>query len=210
MIGSGVTLVDVSSVLMIMVAKEVLCRSTIVGVDVGVIMLDVGMVVGIASEEEGGSTISLPIDVVVTICKELSDTVDVSAEVITVEIIGCEVGTTEFSIVVVVVKELTELDAITIGMLVSVPESERSLLVVEEVKAEIVGPAVGVNMATGDVGEGVALLMKVLKEVGITVSKTTGNDSVGFSDAVVSVVVGDADKEVSTVVLITDEICSML
>lgn len=66
-------------------------------------------------------------------------------------------------------------------------------------------------MATGDVGEGAALLVKVLKEVGIT----TGNDSVGLSDAVVSVkakvvVVGDADKEVSAVVLITDEICSML
>ena len=204
MVGSGAIFADDSSVLMIMVETEVLSGSTIVGVDVGVIMLDVGRVVGMASEEEGGSTISLPIDVVVTICKELSDTVDVSAEVITVKIIGCEV-------VVVARKELTELDAITIGMLVSVPESKRSLLVVEEVKAEIVGPAVDVNMATGDVGEGVALLVKVLKEVGIT----TGNDSVGLSDAVVSVkakvvIVGDADKEVSAVVLITDEICSML
>lgn len=124
MVGSGAILADVSSVLMIMVETEVLSGSTIVGVDVGVIMLDVGRVVRMASEEEGGSTISLPINVVVTICKKLSDTVDVSAEVITVEIIGCEIGTTELSIVVVAVKELTELDATTIGMLVSVPESK--------------------------------------------------------------------------------------
>lgn len=159
---------------------------------------------------EEGSTISLPvgegINDVATICKELSDTVDVSVVVvIAAEIVGCGVDVTVFSIVV----ELSEPDAVVIGMLI---ESKGMLLVVERVWAKVSMLITGVNMTIGDDGMGVALLMK---EVRFTVSKVSiavDTDTVGLGNAIVSVetklvAVGD---EGGIVVLITDEICPIL
>ena len=123
--------------------------------------MDVGRLVGVASMEEEGSTISLPvgegINDMATICEELSNTVDVSAAVvIAAEIVGCGVGVTVFSIVVAV-KELSEPGAVVIGMLI---ESRGILLVVERVWAKVSMLVTGVNLTIGDDGMGVALLMK--------------------------------------------------
>ena len=213
MVGSGEMLTDISSAPMIVVAAEVLSGITIVGVGVIIVLTDVGRLVEAASMEEGGSTISLSvgegINDVATVCKELSDTVGVSAVVvIAAEIVGCGVGVTVFSIVVAV-RELSEPDAVVVGMLI---ESKGMLLVVERVWAKVSMLETCVNVTIGDDGMGVALLTE---EVRFTVSKVSiavDTDTVGLGNVIVSVetkLVVVRGKG-GIVVLIMDEICPIL
>ena len=112
--------------------------------------------------EEGGSTISLSVgegtNDVATVCKELSDTVDVSAAVVA-ETVGCRVSVTVFSIVVAV-GELSDPDAVVVGMLIAVGESRE--IDVKGVWAKVSTLVTGVNATVGDSEMGVALLMKEL------------------------------------------------
>ena len=103
-------------------------------------------------EEVGNIAMPLPVIECVTM--------GVSAVVVTEEIVSSGVGMTVFS-TIVSIREFTEPDAVVIGVRISVDESRGMLLVVKGgVWATTAVLVLGADVTIGDVGIGVALLMK--------------------------------------------------
>lgn len=106
-------------------------------------------------EEVGNTEMSLP---VIEGIERV--TMAVSAEAVTEEIVSGGVGMTVLGNIVSI-RELIEPDAVVIGVLISVGESRGMLLVVKGgVWATTAGLVLGADVTIGDVGMGVALLMK--------------------------------------------------
>lgn len=103
--------------------------------------------------EEVGNT-EMPLSAIESV------TMSALAVVVTEEIVSSGVGMTILSNKVSI-RELIEPDAVAIGMLISVGESRGMLLVVKGgVWATTAGLVLGADVTIGDVGMGVALLMK--------------------------------------------------
>ena len=103
--------------------------------------------------EEVGNT-AMPLPAIESV------TMSVLAVVVTEEIVSGGVGMTILSNKVSI-RELIEPDAVVIGMLISVGESRGMLLVVKGgVWATTAGLVLRADVTIGDVGMGVALLMK--------------------------------------------------
>ena len=85
---------------------------------------------------------------VATVCKELSDRINVWIAVVTVGIDGCGVGVNKKNIGIVSTRELTKLLLVINGMLISVVESRGLLLASVEVRRNI---GVGVKLMSRDV-----------------------------------------------------------
>ena len=137
-----------------------------------------------------------------------SVTMSVLAVVVTEEIVSGGVGMTILSNKVSI-RELIEPDAVVIGMLISVGESRGMLLVVKGgVWATTAGLVLGADVTIGDVGMGVALLMKEVRFTASMLSGVVDILGLGVGNAVVSaeaklvVVAGEG----IIVGLITDEI----
>ena len=154
-------------------------------------------------EEVGNTEMSLPVTEGIE-----RVTMAVSAEAVTVEIVSGVVGMTVLSNIVSI-RELIEPNTVVIGMLISVGESRGMLLVVKGgVWATTAGLVLGADVTIGDVGMGVALLMKEVRFTASMLSGVVDILGLGVGNAVVSaeaklVVVGG---EGIIVALITDEI----
>ena len=151
--------------------------------------------------EEVGNT-EMPLSAIESV------TMSALAVVVTEEIVSSGVGMTILRNKVSI-RELIEPDAVAIGMLISVGESRGMLLVVKGgVWATTDGLVLGADVTIGDVGMGVALLMKEVRFTASMLSGVVDILGLGVGNAVVSaeaklvVVAGEG----IIVVLITDEI----